>query len=97
MASNFRIYSDKIDNNRVALKLFGDFDGTSAWELIHQLKSLSKKTPFIIIDTRGLREIVPFGQDVFSLNVKALKSNSTQFFMTGKKAVLLAPNGLFSA
>ena len=35
MAKNFRVFSKEISNQSLALQLFGDFDGSSACELIH--------------------------------------------------------------
>ena len=39
MTANFKIYSYKI-GNKLHLKLAGDFDGSSPYELIHTLKEL---------------------------------------------------------
>ena len=50
MASNFRIFIDK-DSDCVGLKLAGDFDATSAYELINTMKKLPENTVTIAIHT----------------------------------------------
>ena len=64
MAENFRIASQELNNQCTALKLFGDFDGSSAWELINTLDQNTRETSTIAINTDGLRAIYPFGLDV---------------------------------
>ena len=67
MATNFRIC---INKNKGAhhVKLVGDFDGSSAFELINMIKSQFGKPGKITIDTSGLFSILPFGVDVFKKN-----------------------------
>ena len=72
MASNFQIYSFKT-NNSLHLKLLGDFDGSSAHELIHTLTKHSKGFYEIFIDTNELNHIHPFGREVFQKKLGALK------------------------
>ena len=64
MASNFQIYSFKTRDS-LHLKLTGDFDGSSAYELIHTLTEHGKDFYEIFIDTNDLKTIHPFGKDVF--------------------------------
>ena len=64
MASNFGIGIQK-NSNGFGLKLAGDFDGTSAYELIYAIKKLPEDTVAISIYTNGLKNIHPFGLDVF--------------------------------
>ena len=64
MASNFGIDIDKTSDG-VGLKLAGDFDGTSAYELIYAIKKLPEDTGKITICTDGLKNAYPFGLDVF--------------------------------
>ena len=72
MASNFQIYSFKT-NNSLHLKLSGDFDGSSAHELIHTLTKYNKGFYEIFIDTDDLNSIHPFGREVFQKKLGALK------------------------
>jgi anti-anti-sigma regulatory factor len=53
MASNFQIYSLKTKNS-LHLKLAGDFDGSSAYELINTLTEHSQSFYEIFIDISDL-------------------------------------------
>ena len=64
MASNFKLFSYKTGDS-LHLKLYGDFDGSSAHELIHTLKKCSSRFHQIFIDTEDLGVIHSFGKDVF--------------------------------
>ena len=52
MASNFEIAVDKISDG-FGFKLEGDFDATSAYELIYAIKKLPEDTLKISIHTNG--------------------------------------------
>ena len=47
------------------LKLEGDFDGSSAYELLETLKKYDSDSYQIFIDTNDLKTIYPFGKQVF--------------------------------
>jgi len=64
MASNFKIFSCQ-NNETVHLNLSGDFDGSSACELIHTLKTHCRKGVKFIIDTDSLSSLHPFGLGLF--------------------------------
>jgi len=49
--------------------LEGDFDGSSALELINTLEEYSAGFHQIFIDTNDLKTIHPFGRDVFQKNL----------------------------
>jgi hypothetical protein len=68
MATNFRIYINKHKGVH-HIKLMGDFDGSSAFELINLLESHYGKSGNISIDTSGLISILPYGVDVFKKNL----------------------------
>ena len=68
MASNFQIYFFKTRDS-LHLKLTGDFDGSSAYELINTLTEHGKCFYEIFIDTNDLKTIHPFGKDVFQKNL----------------------------
>ena len=68
MASNFQIYSFKTGDS-LHLKLAGDFDGSSAYELINTLTEHGKGFYEIFIDTNDLKTIHPFGKNVFQKNL----------------------------
>ncbi len=84
MAVNFRIASKELNNECTALKLFGDFDGSSAWELINALDNNSRETGTIDINTDGLRTIYAFGLDVFLPNLSKMKKTRVDVQVTGR-------------
>jgi len=44
MAKHFHVSARETSNQSLALRLYGDFDGSSAWELINLLDESVKKT-----------------------------------------------------
>ncbi len=85
MASNFKIIVHSNSDN-VHLKLSGDFDGSSACELLDCMKKNCHNCNNVFIHTACLKRIVPFGQNVFRLNLGNLKKNYESFVFTGEKA-----------
>jgi ABC-type transporter Mla MlaB component len=83
MANNFEFLSDHI-RNKIRLKLYGDFDGSSACELINALKNHRNSSHQISIDTNGLNTIHRFGMDVFKRNLRILDININNIIITGK-------------
>lgn len=90
MASNFHISIQRKSRN-LYLKLMGDFDGSSAFELLQLLKSNGQRISRAIIDTSRLRQIHPFGQAVFQNNLFMLNDTSIRLVLTGENAAHLAP------
>lgn len=82
MASNFGISIDKISDG-FGLKLAGDFDATSAYELIYAIKKLPEDTRKITICTDGLKNTYPFGLDVFHRFMRSLNGQSAKIVLTG--------------
>jgi hypothetical protein len=72
MASNFQIFSFK-SNDSLHLKLTGDFDGSSAYELINTIADHGKGLYEIFINTDDLNNIYPYGTEVFQKRLGALK------------------------
>ena len=89
MASNFGIAIDKKGYDFI-LKLEGDFDVTSAYELIYAIKKLSEEAVTISIYTNGLKSIHPSGLDVFHRHMMPLSSLSTKIVLTGDNASKLS-------
>ena len=85
MASNFQIYSFKTRDS-LHLKLTGDFDGSSAYELINIITEHGKGFYEIFIDTNELKAIHPFGKDVFQKSL----GNSNKLF---RNLVFIGKNG----
>lgn len=76
MAVNFRMNTTKKQNRRMTVRLSGDFDGNSAWELVHMLFEQSGKFDVVELDTHGLKTIVPFGRNVFLAQAGPLNRKS---------------------
>ncbi|RPI79543.1 MAG: hypothetical protein EHM45_02475 [Desulfobacteraceae bacterium] len=90
MASNFRIEARR-NRDHLHLKLRGDFDGTSAYELIYKLEKHLKDSPSkVTIHTWGLRKIYAFGLAVFQCNFPITQFHSTDFIFTGPYGEKLA-------
>jgi len=89
MASNIGIAIDK-SSNSFGLKLAGDFDATSAYELIYAIKKLLGNPAKVHIQTNGLKNIYPFGLDVFLRFMCSLNGQSTKIVFTGKNASQLS-------
>lgn len=83
MASNFEITLDRIDDP-IVMNLEGDFDATSAYELIYAIKKLPEKTTEVSIHTNGLNDIDPAGMDVFGRFMQDLNSRPRRISITGE-------------
>lgn len=90
MASNFKISTHQNSGN-LHLKLAGDFDGTSAWELLNILKKDCEKASKIFVHCSCLNKIDPFGRDVFHNNIHSIIGKSISLFFTGENAMQIAP------
>ena len=86
MASNFKIRKNSLGKSGAALKISGDFDGASAWALIHELKKTAEKNRQILIETDGLKTLFPYGKNVFETNAKGVLSNGVTVKFTGGQA-----------
>ena len=65
MAKNFHVSAREPGSQSLVLQLIGDFDASSACELINILDDSVKTFNKVAIDTNGLRTINAFGLDVF--------------------------------
>lgn len=94
MATNFQM-TVKQERRNLHVKLRGDFDGISAFELIHLLRDKAQNGGHVLIDTGGLKKIYPFGKAVFRNNFSSPGSSSAaHFVITGKYAADIAPHGI---
>ena len=90
MAHNFKISTHRtIDNFYIHLK--GDFDGNSAFELLNALWENLNGAKFILIDTYNLKEVYPFGREVFCYNFIKIKNQRKRIRFVGPNALQLAP------
>ena len=90
MASGFKITSNR-SGESLQLILTGDFDGSSAWELIHSLKRNAKSFHEIIIDTNCLNEIYPFGVHTFHKILSDFRRDRIRLLFKGEKADQISP------
>jgi hypothetical protein len=90
MATNFKISSHQNGEN-LHLKLIGDFDGSSAWELLNVLKRRTNNVFKVIIHTNSLKSIYPFGRDTFRRNLNDMNHRSFNLLFTGENASKIAP------
>ncbi|HWR57951.1 MAG TPA: hypothetical protein VN328_03605 [Thermodesulfovibrionales bacterium] len=88
MASSFRIVMHENSEN-LHLRLTGDFDGSSAFELLEILKNRAHAVQKVFIHTSGLGEVHPFGLGVFEKRASELKENLQKIHFTGDKAEFL--------
>jgi len=89
MSSNFEIIIGK-NRNGLVLKLTGDFDGTSAYELINFLKECPSDIPKVSINTNGLKKVFPFGRDLFRKFLYTIEGQSPKLEFTGNEALTLS-------
>lgn len=82
MAINFKIFQHKTKDS-VHLTLNGDFDGTSAHELINKLNSYNTDVHQVFINTNGLTSIHPFGRVVFYRNLPVTRHRSRNLVFLG--------------
>jgi len=90
MALNFQIYFYK-NKDSLYIKLNGDFDGSSAHELLNALKENGPRFYHILIDTNDLKTICPFGRDVFEKNFKPFRKQLNNIIFSGKNKQHIEP------
>ena len=91
MASNFQIFSYKTKDS-LHLKLSGDFDGSSAHELINKLLEHGADYYQIFIDTNDLKTIHSFGRAVFQKNLAILNKKLNNLIFIGENGHKIATN-----
>jgi len=92
MAQNFRVVVHQNSEN-LHLRLEGDFDGSSAHELLNTLEERCRFASRAFIHTNGLKQVDPFGLSVFHANLAGLKGGKKcrPLHFTGEHAGELAP------
>ncbi len=80
----FHVRARELGSQSLALRLFGDFDASSACELINVLDKSVKKSSKVAIDTDGLRTINAFGMDVFLPRMSTLNNTRADIQVTGR-------------
>ncbi len=92
MSANFQLAFSKRNGN-LHVKASGDFDGSSAWELVNLLHEHYDGKGRVFIDTRNLRELCPFGCRTFQGRLNPARVPSERLFFKGDKGRELAPEG----
>ena len=83
MASNFHMFTHKTTET-LHVKLTGDFDGSSASELVNALTENQNRYYQIFINTTELNTIHPFGQEVLQRRLSEFKNNGPGVIFIGK-------------
>ena len=84
MAANFKILVHH-SSESLHLKLVGDFDGTSAYEVINAMLE-NGRSHRIFIHTASLKEIHPFGKGILEKNLSLFKKQDIKVIFTGDHA-----------
>jgi hypothetical protein len=92
MAGNFRIVLHR-NSESLHLRLEGDFDGSSAHQLLQMLGENGHGITRIFIHTNGLKEVHPFGTAIFQNNLNTYKISKPDLIFTGDKGPAIAPHG----
>ena len=90
MASDFNIISYDFGGS-LYLRLYGNFDGSSAHELINILKEHGNSFWDIYIDTNELKMIHPFGRDAFQKNLNGIEKQLKNLMIIGANKHKIAP------
>jgi len=90
LARNRKIFVHRNSEN-IHMKLYGDFDGSLATELLNLLKKNCNTSSKIFIHTGCLMAVHTFGQVVFHKNFNFINNESTSLLFTGKYASQLTP------
>ncbi len=83
MAINFRIQRRR-QNGNLHLNLVGDFDGSSAMELLEELKKYADKPTKIYVHTCSISTMAPFGEEVFKKRFRFSNKAPEALEFTGK-------------
>ncbi len=92
MSMNFQIHF-KRQNGDLHVAPVGDFDGSSAWELIHLLDQQYDGHGQVHIDTARLRSVCPFGCNTFQCQFYRSRVPAQRILFKGEKGYSLAPEG----
>lgn len=83
MASNFKLFLNETKGS-IHVKMCGDFDGTSAHELITTIQNQATKSNQVYIHTGELSNIYSFGREVFQNNLRFIKKQQNKIEFVGK-------------
>ena len=92
MSINFQIES-RISNGNLHLRPKGDFDGSSACELLNFIHDKYNGKGRVFIDTKYLHRLCSFGCDTFRCGLNCALLPPDRIFFKGKNGFEIAPNG----
>lgn len=92
MASNFTIRHRR-RKGVLHIKLGGDFDGSSAYELNHCLQNALKQDRRVIVQTDRLASLSAFGCAMFQKQFSSRPNIAGQVMFNGDYAHEIAPDG----
>lgn len=84
MAKNFQINTTIQNKHNLCVQLAGDFDGSSAWELLRVLGKNSGKFNRVTIETQELKNISGFGLEIVAARLAGLDPRGTAIGFTGR-------------
>ena len=90
MATNFAIHRRR-RNHDLHLGLSGDFDGSSAFELVHCLHKALETNHRIFIHTDNLSNLMAFGCEMFQKQFRSEGTAIARVVFTGAHAPEMAP------
>ena len=83
MANNFKIFQHRAGDS-LHLKLSGDFDGSSASELLNLLRKDDNDCFNVFINTSELNQVHYFGRNVIESNAGIFNQLNTRVHFIGK-------------
>jgi ABC-type transporter Mla MlaB component len=89
VAANFRIFSH-LNSENLHLKLVGDFDKYSVWELLMALNAYRDYVKKIFIHTSDLSQVDPAARELFSSTLVDFKAGRNSVIRTGDQDIGLS-------
>jgi len=92
MSDTFKILIHQ-NESCLHLKLYREFDGEAAQELLNIVKRRGRRNSRVFIHTSSLSEVHPLGRTLFKERCEGFRSTSVSLIFTGEQADRLAPRG----
>lgn len=92
MSQDFKMVTRK-ENGNLYVDVRGDFDGSSAWELIRLLEETFKGKGRVVIDTGHLQTVSPFGASTFRVRLNKETVPAVCLVFKGARATEIAIDG----
>ena len=86
MATNFKIKAYRV-GDELHINLTGDFDGSSAWELLNDMnEKVDVNVRRILVDTNGLKNVHPFGRMILQKQMPLKRRFHRKIVFLGRNA-----------